>query len=156
MANQYTIQELVLIAKGNDEELKKNDFEFGRTPNALARQISQDTGINIIGAMKVINPFGIFHVIKYHSTEEEYKRHQIPVSDTDYDHVPDIVNNFDSYELAAKDQRGNPGIYYKKRIGDIIYFVCMTYTHEKDRYTKEIYNKRLTLSTMYKKHIKHL
>ena len=104
----------------------------------------------------MIDPFGISHIIKYHSSDDEYKRFQIPVIDSDYDLIPDIVNNFDKYETAAKDYRGNAGIYYIKQIGDIVYFVCMTYTHQKDRYTKEIYNKKLTVSTMYKKHVKHL
>lgn len=155
MSENNTIKELVQIAYGTDEEKKNCEHSFGRIPNGIARHISQDTGINVIGALKVINPFGISHVIKYHSTEKEFERYQIPVTDLDYELIPEIVNNYDSYERATDDYRGNPGIYFKKQIGDIVYFVCMTFTFKRDRYTKDIYDKKLTMSTIYKKHIRY-
>ncbi len=147
-----TIQDLVTLAQQQDEELKKQHYlDFGQFPNAIAQAITQHTGINVIGARLILNPFGIAHVLKYHTDQKEVERGQIPVITTDFDLIPDIVRNSDKYELASPNQRGQPGIYFYKTIKGVLYIVCMTYADKKDRYTKERTDKKLTLSTMYKK-----
>ncbi|MBW0162195.1 MAG: hypothetical protein HYI21_10790 [Sediminibacterium sp. Gen4] len=147
-----TVQELLTIAKQENEELKKQYvLDFGQFPNSTARDISQDTGVNVIGARLILNPFGIAHVLKYHSHKKEKERGQIPVVDQDFDLVTTIVREHDSYQIASPNQRGEPGIYFYKTINKVLYTVCMTYTDKKDRYTKERTDKKLTLSTMYKK-----
>lgn len=150
MANKFTIQELVQISKGTDEELKDNAYEFGKFGNGDAQSISGVVGFNIIDAIRLIKPFGIDHILSAHGKDKEYERGQIPVSDQDFDLVPTIIHEYDSYVRAANNKRGEPGIYFTKTIGEIEYTACMTFTQKRDRSTGGI-KKKLTLSTMYKK-----
>lgn len=153
MATQVTIEELVSITRNGDEEQKEDVvFSFGIFPNAIAQAISGDTQINIIGATRLVNAYGIAHTIKFHGNVKEFERNQVPVHDADFDLIQTIVNDFDTYQRASNDKRGNPGIYFQKVIKNVNYTVCMTYTEKRDRYASETI-KKLTLSTMYKKPI---
>lgn len=151
MANQHTIQELVTFARGNDESLKSEEFEFGKFGHADAQQISQATGVNIIGATRLIKPYGIDHVIAAHGSITEINRGQRPITDADFDLVPLIVHDYDSYIRASDDKRGNPGIYFNKVITGMEYTVCMTCTHKNDRNSPGGVKRKMTLSTMFKK-----
>ena len=123
---------------------------FGIFPNAIAQALSVTFKINIIGATRLINPYCISHTIDFHGNVKEFERGQIPVSDSDFELIPEIVNNYDAIERGSNDKRGNPGVYFRKTIGNIQYSVCMNYTEKKDRYTRDTI-KKLTFSTMYKK-----
>lgn len=150
MANKFTIQELVAFTKGNDESLKDETFAFGIFPNEVARQIAEETKVNIIGAIRLIKPYGIAHALTWHGGVKEFERGQIPLYDTDFDLIPDIVHRYDSFERAADNKRGLAGLYFHKIIGKVRYTVCMTYSARIDRYTRAL-DKKLTLSTMFKK-----
>lgn len=106
MANKYTIQELVSFAKGDDESLKDETFTFGIFSNLVARQIAEETQVNIIGATRLIKPYGIAHALTWHGGVKEFERGQIPLYETDFDLIPDIVHRFDSCERAANNKRG--------------------------------------------------
>lgn len=147
---ELTIQQLVAIAKSEDEEQKNIAFSFGIFPNKTAQQISSLTQINIIGAIRLLKPYGIAHTITWHGNMREFERGQIPVYDTDFDLIPTIVDEYDLCERASNDKRGNPSIYFHKIINQVRYTVCMTYTARKERYSNEMI-KKLSFSTMYKK-----
>jgi hypothetical protein len=150
MANKYTIQELVEISKGTDEELKDSTYEFGIFSNSVAQRISAVVGFNIIEAVRLIKPYGIDHIRAAHGKENEIERGQIPVTDQDFDLVPIIIHEYDTYVRAANNKRGDPGIYFMKTIGEIDYTVCMTFTQKRDRNTGGM-KKKLTVTTMFKK-----
>lgn len=146
MANLYTIQELVAFARGTDQELKNNEFEFGIFPNGLAQNIAGTTGVNIIGAVRYIKPFGIAHAIQWHGSNEEFERNQIPVYDQDFDLVPQVVHEYDHCERARDNRRGDKSLYFHKSIGTTRFTACMTLTQNRDGSVK-----KLTLATMFKK-----
>lgn len=150
MANQYTIQELVEISKGTDEDLKNSTYEFGIFGNALAQTISAEVGFNIIEAVRLIKPYGIMHIRSSHGKVSEFERGQIPVYDQDFDLVPTIIHEFDTYVRAEDNKRGEPGIYFTKTINEVEYTVCVTFTQKRDRNTGGM-KKKLTVSTMFKK-----
>lgn len=147
---ELTIQQLVAIAKCEDEAQKNIAFSFGIFPNEKAQQISSLTQINIIGAIRQLKPYGIAHTITWHGNMREFERGQIPVYETDFDLIPIIVDEYDLCEKANNDKRGNPSIYFHKTINQVRYTVCMTFTAKKERYTNRMI-KSLSFSTMYKK-----
>ena len=151
MSEQEEIQKLINICKSAD----KTDIKycFGRVPNHIALEISRLTQINIINADKLINVYGLMHAFKNHSDKKEQeKRGQLPIVFEDFLLIPEIVNNYTEVQIANSDRRGNPGIYFIKKINNIKYQVCMTYTEKRDHRTDEI-KKTLTVSTMFKKKI---
>jgi hypothetical protein len=140
-------------------DIDKNKFyeiEFGTFPNSIAQTISSTTNINIIGAKFKINTHKVSHILRFHSgnTEtgrvKERDRNQIPVIKEDFYLIRKIILEHDEYENSNPDQHNNPGIYFKKLINNIQYWVCVTYTTKRDHRTDEI-KKRLTVSTMFKK-----
>ena len=136
----------------------KYEIEFGIMPNHMALNISSIVDFNIIGAKLRIDSEKVSHILIYHdgitATErvKEDKRGQIPVTRADFYLINKIILECDEYKKATQDQYGNPGIYFIKKINNIQYWVCMTYTTKRDRRTDEI-KKKLTVSTMFKKKI---
>lgn len=133
-----------------------NEIEFGIMPNHLAQKISSQLNININGAKLKVTNKKLNHIFKVHDgkTEmgrvKEEERGQIPVNRDDFYLIHNIIVGHDEYRKADPDHYGNPSIYFIKKINNIHYWVCMTYTTKRDHRTGEI-KKRLTVSTMFKK-----
>jgi hypothetical protein len=153
---QVKIKFDILFEKYNIDKNEFFEIEFGSFPNSIAQIISSKTKINVIGAKLKINNQKVSHILKYHGgiietgRVKERDRNQIPVTKEDFYLIHYILLENDDYQNSDQDQHGNPGIYFIKKINNIQYWVCMTYTTKKDHRIGEI-KKRLTVSTMFKK-----
>jgi hypothetical protein len=106
--------------------------------------IKAKTGIDIDPEYKhTIDNYAINHILKNHSDPaKEESRGQIPVAESDFDRIPDIINSYDSVENAGKNDKGLETIRYIKTFPDGV-----TYYFEEVRTGK----KELALNTLYKK-----
>lgn len=99
-------------------------------------------GVEIDSSYKhTIDNSGIRHILNNHGTEKEYKRGQIPVTDSDFQLIDDIVNNYDEVSTGTN-KRGQVVVTYMKSYPD-----GTTYYVEEVR----VGRKELAADTMYKR-----
>lgn len=138
------ILELVACATSSEDAVCA-DVELGKIHNYQAQQINQKTGVQLLGATKVITPYGVRHIIKSHgNNKSEKERAQIGVVNSDFVLIDEILRSPDQIIKGAIVERNKQSIVFIKRIKNIEYFVAMLVEGKKD-------NLRFVLKTMYKK-----
>lgn len=65
----------------------------------------------------VIDNHAIRHAIKQHGGESELKRGQVPITDADFERIPDVIENYDNIEVE-NGKRGEDNIIYSKSYPD--------------------------------------
>lgn len=143
------ISDLVAKARVGDGNTYE-DVEFGKVSNIQGQQIKGIAdGIETNLFPKKITTSGISHAIKGHGDNlQESARGQKGLVDSDFEYVPQIVNNPDSIEFAGVDKSGNQAIRYIKKMKGLTYFVVMTIKYKKDSRTKSTKG-RLEFATMF-------
>lgn len=133
-----TLSELISRAKASAQGLIKKVIApvSSRLKDDLAQQ-----GVELDDNYKhVIDNNAIRHTLNNHSGSSEEKRGQIPVTESDFDRIEDVVENYDSI-VVDNGKRGNINILYSK-----------TYADGTTIYIEEKRNKRkeLAMVTMWK------
>jgi predicted GNAT family acetyltransferase len=134
------IKNLIEIAKIRSNKLVKQKI------NTVSPELANDlqkAGIDVDeNYVHTIDNFSIAHALKQHGNgKSEALKGQIALSDSDFEMIPDIVENYDGIEFA-KNKRGQDIIKYFKTFEDGI-----TYYVEEVR----VGRKELSMLTMYKK-----
>lgn len=107
----------------------------------VATRIKNKLGINVDDYNISIKNDDIRKIYKDHGTEKtEISRGQVPITDSDFLKVREVVNNPDAIELAGKTLQGKDAIRFEKNIDGNL--VIITYVSDK--------HKNLELQTMYK------
>ena len=65
----------------------------------------------------------IKHILNKHGDEKEYLRGQVPVLESDFELIPDIISNFDNIKLGPSTTQNKPVIMFTKQIGNNYYLV---------------------------------
>lgn len=133
-----SLADLISIAKNAVKGLFKKNI----TP-VSSRLVGdlKELGIDINEEYKhVVDNYAIRHTFNNHGGKGESLRGQIPINNSDFELIPDIVNNYDNITTIVT-RKGLPGILYEK-----------TFEDGTTVYVEEIHNKHkeLTLVSMRK------
>lgn len=121
------ISEIVAFAQ-SDPNKKYREIVISTTPNFQAQRIAQDTGIQVRGARKILTTDGVRHAYSTHgNTLLENQRNQIGITDTDFEFLPEIVNNPDKVEIG-NNKKGDKSIIFIKWINKKVYYIAMVYS----------------------------
>ena len=113
---------------------------FGKIGKTIADKIKSTLGVEIENYNISLKADSIKHILSHHSSNKESLRGQIPIVETDFNLIPEIVSNYDGVEKSGITPQGKPVITIKKQIGDIYYLI--NYVSNK--------NHNLEVKTMYK------
>ena len=127
LANPSNVQEKYSLGKLTDEQVK---------------QIKEKTGLDLNGYERIVDNFGLQHIIKQHGIpKEEANRGQIHVTPKDLEKIKEITSDPDEIQLLTKSKRGGVVIQFIKRIGNLFFY------HEEIRTGK----KELAAKTLFKR-----
>lgn len=122
------ISELVKYAQEENSD-PMQEICIGSVPNFQGQQLAVHLRVNIGGARKMINIYGINHVIKKHGKEavERRKSNEVSIAESDFDLLPNILSDPDSVIRGTDTNRGNPAFKFNKIIKGKPFVVVMTY-----------------------------
>lgn len=106
--------------KGNVNFPKqKSGIVIGEVDERLINDIKTSSGVDLTGAVHVINDNDIRHIKNSHGegTNEKYA-----VTADDQKQIPDIIKNYDDV-LYVKSDGGKEGIYYVKQHNGVTYYL---------------------------------
>lgn len=133
------LKEIIDNARNNPNQHRK--LKIGKVSNRLIK-VARENGFDLQGYEHDIDVSGTRHSFNEHGTEKtEEPRGQIPITDEDFEKIPDIIYSYDEIEFTGKNKIGNETITYKKVMPDDTIF-----------YVEEIRTgkKTLSINTMYK------
>lgn len=120
----------------------KTAWGFVRSEEANA--LATETNVPVAaGYSHVIDGFAVRHTLKTHGDARgEAARGQLPVTEADFQYIPEVVRQYDTVFNAGKNGVGRDVIRYEKNIGDDTVFVV-----------EEVRSKRnqLAFQTMWKR-----
>ena len=127
-----SLLELIRVTKDN-----KTNGLIKKVLAPISKRLKEDLkakGIEITGDYHhTIDNNAIRHILKQHGGKSEDKRGQIPITDTDFERLSNIVDNYDSIELGES-KGTNATIIYSKTFEDGI----TIYVEEKRNGKKEL------------------
>jgi hypothetical protein len=121
MAIIQTIKEL--FHKTTNDKSAFHKFSFGKLTDKEIEEIKIATGFDLTGYERIVDSFGINHVIKNHFDEKtEVLRGQISIEIDDFEQIPEITSTPDIIENAGKSRIGKDLIkYIKQKINKLVY-----------------------------------
>jgi hypothetical protein len=135
------VAELVSFAKSATEY---KEINFGTIANFQAQQINSVCQVFVRGATMVLDTDGIRHAITGHGNHKlESERGQVGIQDSDFELIPEILKNPDSYEKSNNTNRMRTcSVIFLKKTNGKIYHVVMNIM-------KSNFGYRLVFKTMY-------
>ena len=85
--------------------------------------LGEDVGIDLEGFHHCVDESSINHARNSHGIPKEFLRGQSPITDQDFQYIPEIVTHPDSISYAGESGIGLPVIRYEKRIGEKYYYL---------------------------------
>lgn len=133
--------DILNFVKNAKQQSSNKKIFVSKIVKGVATTIKEQLGINVYDYNISIKNDDIRKIYKDHGTEKtEIPRGQVPISDSDFLKVREVVNNPDTIELAGKTPQGKDAIRFEKNIDGNL--VIITYVSDK--------HKNLELQTMYK------
>ena len=128
--------ESVLSNKSN----KLQKYSLGKLTYQQMKQVKEATGIDLRNCKRIIDSYGIKHILKNHGDHKiEKLRGQIAVTPDDFQKINEIVLRPDKIESVENTKQGEILIKFTKRI--IIEFVYVEEKRKKELVTKTMYKK---------------
>ncbi len=137
------LKQIIDKAKSTPNERQK--LLIGGVTDELAKK-ANDNGFDITGYNHNLDVSGTRHAFLEHGKPEiEKSRGQIPISDEDFEKIPDVIFNYDQVSFGEFDSKHTPLINYSKKFEDgTIIYVEEIRTRQKT----------LTIKTMWKQKLK--
>ena len=110
-----TIKELISEAK------KKGNALVKKIISPVSSRLQEDLsaqGLEVDGYNHVLDNSAIRHTLKQHGGEDEVKRGQIPITEEDFDRLPDVVENYDDVRVENGKRDNIDNIIYSKSYPD--------------------------------------
>ncbi len=143
--NPQTIAELVAWVKDNPKSNELKSVVYSVVEDVQAAAIEKATNIDISGFERVLDSYGIKHILKNHGGASEELRGQEPITLEDFKKIPDVVENYDKVFGGVLSKRNKlPMIAYVKRTNGVILIV------EEQRESKKKSTKKVPVLTMMK------
>ena len=128
LGRQNSIKDLLNVM--HTETGKKNSgqvwADYAKVSQEEAKRISEATGLNIDDRyVHTIIGSAVTHTLNRHGEGNEKLEAQLPITDTDFERIPDIIRNPDEIRRGNEKVTGgiNDTIVYKKRINGHILVV---------------------------------
>jgi hypothetical protein len=80
--------------------------------------IAKKAGIDVAGFRHVLDADAVRHIRRKHGSQAERARGQVPVSDADFEALPQVVESPEKVIFGAKNKRGHDLIGYLKKMPD--------------------------------------
>lgn len=126
------ISELVTFAKADKTNIHK-EINFATVPNFQAQEIKAETGVFVRGASKILTAHAIRHALSGHSNDAmEKERGSVGIEDTDFELIPNILNEPDRIIKGNKGRKGYESIVFIKKIHFNEYNVVMSIRKSKN------------------------
>ncbi len=138
------LKQVIEKARNNPDERQK--LVIGKVSEDLAA-LAKDNGLDIEGYNHDLDVSGTRHAIKEHGQEKtEIPRGQVPITDEDFEKIPDIVYHYDNVIFGETDNKNTPLIKYVKSFDD------GTILYVEEARTRQ---RTLTIKSMWKHHKKN-
>ncbi len=131
----------IIIDKAKNNPNERQKLAIGKVSNDLALK-AKEHGFDIFGYIHDLDVSGVRHAYLEHGMEKtEIPRGQIPITDDDFEKIPDVLYSYDEIDFSGKNKTGLDTITYKKHMSDNTIF-----------YVEEIRTGKqtLTINTLYK------
>ncbi len=110
------IRRVISSAKGRGHAPEK--ATLGQVPQWL-RQAAMQAGLDLTGFKHLIDGSAVRHVLKNHGDAKvEQRRGQLPVTEADFERLPELVAAPDRVVFGTKNRLGRDQIAYAKRMDD--------------------------------------
>ena len=114
---------------------------LGKVKQNVSNFIKNKLGINVDNYNISLKTDDVRKIFKDHGSEKtEISRGQVPITESDFLNIPEIINNPDVISQEGTSQQGKPAIKFEKNINGNN--VVVTYVSDK--------HNNLELQTMYK------
>lgn len=122
------ISELIKCAQLENSD-PMQEICIGTVPNFQGQNFAIHLGINIGGARKMINIYGVNHALKKHGKGAVARRgsNEVPITESDFNLLSNILSDPDSVIRGKDTNRGNPAFKFNKIIKGKSFVVVMTY-----------------------------
>lgn len=130
-----------VIDKAKNSPNERQKLVIGKVTKDLEEK-AKENGFDITDYEHDIDVSGTRHAMKEHGQPKtEEPRGQIPITDEDFERIPDVIYSYDEVHFTGKNKIGRETITYKKAFDDN----TMLYVEEiRDK------KKTLTINTLYK------
>ena len=118
--NNKDIIKFVNMAK-NEKNNKK--LLYGKITKETAMKIKKAINLDVENYNIALKSDAVKHIFKKHSSNNEYLRGQVPVTEKDFELIPDIIANYDEIVLGKETFSGKPTIIFNKKINNLYYVV---------------------------------
>ncbi len=137
-----TLKDFIKKVLDNPSNIQEK-YSLGEISDEQAKKIKEITGQDVRGYNRVIDNFGLQHIIKKHSNEKyEANRGQIHITKEDLEKIPEITNAPDDINLLSKSKRGGIVIQFIKRIGNLFFYNEEIRTGKKELAPKTMFKRK--------------
>lgn len=118
-----TSEDVINFVQESKKTSNNSKLYFGKLGKKIANKINQAIGINLENYNLSLRSDNIKHILKKHSNKSEILRGQIPITEADFQLIPEIITSYDSIKQTGSTTNGKPSITFTKQIGDNYYLV---------------------------------
>ena len=128
LGKQETIRDVLNIIQTEQGRKSAGSIwvDYARVSPEEAKRISEATGLNInTWYIHTLSGEAITHTLNRHGIGNEQRKDQLPITEADFERIPDIIKNPDEISIGIERVTGgnNDTIVYKKRINGHILIV---------------------------------
>ncbi len=135
------IKDLVEFAIKSKNSINRK-LEINVIDKKESELLKSKTGFNLLGYKRVIDKFGINHVIKNHGNKtEEANRGQIGIDIKDFELIPKIVKS-ENVIFAGKNKAGVDCLLYEAKIGNTFFYIEEIRTGKKELCMQTLYKRK--------------
>lgn len=137
-----SLRDFIKKVLGNPSNIQEK-YCLGEIDDKQAEQIKNQTGLNVSGYNRIVDNFGLQHIIKKHGNEkDEASRGQIHVTPEDLEKIPEITSEPDEIKLLEKSKRGGVVIQFIKRIESLFFYNEEIRTGKKELAAKTMFKRK--------------
>ena len=125
--------------RGDD---RKVGITYGEVSDHVADRLQKELGLEVHGFDLRINEQGIRHAEDEHGADEEWRGEQLPLEKSDYEKIPEVMENPEKIKLVGYTRQNLPLIQFKKRVNGHLLVVNAFHGGKKSKY--------LEFQSMYK------
>ena len=105
-----------------DRENKHKIIVLGEVDSEIVKE-AQKHGLDVHGYKHVIDTSSVRHILNEHGVGKEKDKKQIPVTEKDFEKIPEIIETYDELEFGTTTNRGTNAVTYIKVYDKRVYYV---------------------------------
>lgn len=116
------------VVSGKVKGSQKKAIRFQVVGSQEAARLKKDTNLQLDGYNHTVDSFGIRHAHNKHGDNAiEKPRGQRALTKTDFERIPEVINNYDSVEVIEPDKTGRDQLKFTKKYnGDVVYIEAIS------------------------------